>query len=210
MQSSLEKLRKFFRLEAENKYANNAVIGGLSKILDFWEAEARNENVPEELVQLVATRLRDYHRLTPTSRADTLKGVWKRIQGQIPDTDLPAPIYAEQNAQAPVAVSEAPALQAAPAPQPRPQHTPPAQPAVETRPEPTRKPAAPRASTYPGAQTSQTPVALNASLTVLQGVGPKNAASLEKMGMFTLGDMLYYFPRRYDDYSQLKPIRSLT
>jgi ATP-dependent DNA helicase RecG len=29
------------------------------------------------------------------------------------------------------------------------------------------------------------------------------------MGMFTLGDMLYYFPRRYDDYSQLKPIRSL-
>jgi ATP-dependent DNA helicase RecG len=53
-------------------------------------------------------------------------------------------------------------------------------------------------------------VALNASLTVLQGVGPKNASSLEKLGMFTLGDMLYYFPRRYDDYSQLKPIRSLT
>jgi ATP-dependent DNA helicase RecG len=52
-------------------------------------------------------------------------------------------------------------------------------------------------------------VALNARLTVLQGVGPKNAASLEKLGMFTLGDMLYYFPRRYDDYSQLKPIRSL-
>jgi len=41
MQSSLEKLRKFFRLEAENKYANTAVIGGLAKILDFWEAEAR-------------------------------------------------------------------------------------------------------------------------------------------------------------------------
>ena len=27
--------------------------------------------------------------------------------------------------------------------------------------------------------------------------------------MHTLGDMLYYFPRRYEDYSQLKPIKSL-
>ena len=27
--------------------------------------------------------------------------------------------------------------------------------------------------------------------------------------MRTLGDMLYYFPRRYEDYSQLKPIKSL-
>src|SRR5512138_1442467 len=99
MQSSLEKLRKFFRLEAENKYANTAVIGGLAKILDFWEAEARNEGVPEELVQLVATRLRDYNRLTPASRADTLKGVWKRIQGQIPDNELPTPVYAEEGSQ---------------------------------------------------------------------------------------------------------------
>ncbi len=228
MQSSIEKLRKFFRLEAENKYSNTAVIGGLSKILDFWEAEARNDNVPEELVQLVATRLRDYHRLTPTSRADTLKGVWKRIQGQIPDTDLPTPVYSEQTSQTAESGAQTPppnpepsepmqARQHQPKPQPhkpqalsetrsdtRPETRP------EPRPEPARKPAVSRSSTYPGAQTSQTPVALNASLTVLQGVGPRNAASLEKLGMFTLGDMLYYFPRRYDDYSQLKPIRSLT
>ncbi|MCK7481584.1 MAG: hypothetical protein M0C28_33700 [Candidatus Moduliflexus flocculans] len=38
-------------------------------------------------------------------------------------------------------------------------------------------------------------------MTVLQGVGPRNAESLAKLGMQTLGDMLYYFPRRYDDYS---------
>ena len=42
MQSSLEKLRKFFRLEAENKYANTAVIGGLAKILDFWKDSLPN------------------------------------------------------------------------------------------------------------------------------------------------------------------------
>ena len=211
MQSSLEKLRKFFRLEAENKYANTAVIGGLAKILDFWEAEARNENVPDDLIQLVAMRLHDYHRLTPTSRADTLKGVWKRIQGQIPNADIPTPVYAAENIQpdpesigSPARTEESSAVShqsQSPASQP--------QPKSDQRVEPSRKPVPSRASSYPGAQTSQTPVALNASLTVLQGVGPKNASSLEKLGMFTLGDMLYYFPRRYDDYSQLKPIRSL-
>jgi ATP-dependent DNA helicase RecG len=209
MQSSLEKLRKFFRLEAENKYANTAVIGGLAKILDFWEAEARNEGLSEDLVQLVAMRLNDYQRLTPASRADTLKGVWKRIQGQIPDTGLPSPVYAEEQPNPPLESSpEQPSsMEEKPAPKPQAQTQPQPQSKPQQRPE--RKPVPSRASSYPGAQTSQTPVALNASLMVLQGVGPKNAASLEKLGMFTLGDMLYYFPRRYDDYSQLKPIRAL-
>ena len=33
MQTSLEKLRKFFRLEHENGYANTAIIGGLALII---------------------------------------------------------------------------------------------------------------------------------------------------------------------------------
>lgn len=248
MQPSLEKLRKFFRLEAENKYANTAVIGGLAKILDFWEAEARNEGVSEELVQLVAMRLRDYHRLTPVSRADTLKGVWKRLQGESGETDMPSPVYNEEMAspaaQAPLSSpppsdavnapadenpsvqpsDESPAISAPPAPDAPPASKPVEQqnrqqqrpasrseqrpPRSQGQQQPRRNPP-PRASSYPGAQTSQTPIALNASLTVLQGVGPKNAASLEKLGLHTLGDMLYDFPRRYDDYSQLKPIRNL-
>ena len=51
--------------------------------------------------------------------------------------------------------------------------------------------------------------ALNAPLTVLSGIGPRYAKSLEKIGLKALGDALYYFPRRYDDYSQLKPINRL-
>ena len=44
---------------------------------------------------------------------------------------------------------------------------------------------------------------------MLNGIGPKNAQKLKKLGLFTLEDMLYFFPRRYDDYSQLKPINRL-
>ncbi|HMD83045.1 MAG TPA: ATP-dependent DNA helicase RecG, partial [Anaerolineales bacterium] len=72
-----------------------------------------------------------------------------------------------------------------------------------------RPPAPPRSESVPGAKISTTPAALDAKLTVLQGVGPRHAETLTKLGMHTLGDMLYYFPRRYDDYSQLKPIKSL-
>jgi ATP-dependent DNA helicase RecG len=48
-----------------------------------------------------------------------------------------------------------------------------------------------------------------ASVTVLDGVGPKNAEKLERLDIKTLRDMLYHYPRRYDDYSQLKTINRL-
>ena len=51
--------------------------------------------------------------------------------------------------------------------------------------------------------------ALQAPIKVLPGIGQKYASVLAKLGLFTLEDLLYYFPRRYDDYSNLKPIHSL-
>ena len=86
MQSSLEKLRKFFRLEHENGYSNTAIIGGLAKMLDFWAAEARADGINEEVIQAVEQRLRSYDGLSPQSRADALKGLWKRIGDTYPET----------------------------------------------------------------------------------------------------------------------------
>src|SRR5919197_4896460 len=85
MQPSLEKLRKFFRLEHENGYSNSAIIGGLAKMLDYWEGEARADHVQEDVIQAVVQRLRSYEGLTPQSRADALKGLWKRIGETYPE-----------------------------------------------------------------------------------------------------------------------------
>lgn len=186
MQPSLEKLRKFFRLEAENVYNNSAVIGGLEKMLDFWEADARNDGLPEEIIQAVASRLRDYSRLSPESRAEALKGLWKRIQEKYPEAKE-KPVRQTQTPASPAMVKkEGPASQAGAVPHPP-----------------------GRSELAPGGKTSQTPIALNASLTVLSGVGPRNAQKLGKLGLHTLGDMLYYYPRRYVDYRQLKPLKEL-
>lgn len=42
----------------------------------------------------------------------------------------------------------------------------------------------------------------------VKGVGPKKANLLKKLGIFTLFDLLYYFPRDYIDRSKIVPIRS--
>src|SRR5512146_64 len=85
MQPSLEKLRKFFRLEHENKYQNTSIIGGLAKMLDYWEGEARADGIREDVIQAVAQRVRSYDGLSPESRADVLKGLWKRIAETYPE-----------------------------------------------------------------------------------------------------------------------------
>lgn len=205
MQPSLEKLRKFFRLEHENKYANTAIIGGLAKMLDFWEGEARAEGITEEVIQAVVARLRSYEKLSPDGRAEALKGLWKRIAETYPEAGQkqkqaqqpPPQGTATQRPQELKPEGEKPAPRPAQQSQPQP-----------PQPKPRQVPQ-PRSETVAGAKHSQTPAALNAKLTVLQGVGSRNAESLENLGMQTLGDMLYYFPRRYEDYSQLKPIQSL-
>jgi ATP-dependent DNA helicase RecG len=186
MQPALEKLRKFFRLEHQNGYTDTAIIGGLAKMLDYWEGEARGEGIEEEIIQAVVQRLQSYAQLTPESRAESLQGLWKRVQEHYPEVE-------SQGSGTPGARS-------------KPDRRKP----VESKSEP-RQTSAPRgrAESAPGGKTSATPAALDADLTVLQGVGPRHAQTLGKLGLHTLGDMLYYYPRRYEDYSQLKPIKSL-
>lgn len=192
---SLQKLQKFIKLEIERGYDNRAVVGGLDRILDWWELEARNEGLAEELVQLTNTRLRDYPRLSVDSRLETLRGLWNRLQREAGAAPLP-----ELFRQPPATETKPIAPQSS---------------AATKSSEETDTPAEMDFSTSsrrgkPAAAPIEAPAALDAPVSVLSGVGPKHAQTLEKMGMHTLRDMLYYFPRRYDDYSQLKPINRLT
>ena len=46
-------------------------------------------------------------------------------------------------------------------------------------------------------------------VSTLKGIGPKKAQVLSKYGMDTLEDMLYFFPRKYEDRRAEKPIQDL-
>ncbi|MCI0519844.1 MAG: ATP-dependent DNA helicase RecG [Chloroflexi bacterium] len=184
MKPSLLKLHKILRLEAERGYDNRAVMGGLERFMENWEGEARSDGLAEELIQAVGGRLRDYTRLTPASRFEALAGLLRRLDqaGEGLNLTLPPPASAQRAE----AAAERPAA-------PRPAEEPP------------RNVEYPRAAAYAGHE----PAALHASVTVLPQVGPRHAQTLERLGLRTLRDMLYYLPRRYDDYSQLKPINRL-
>lgn len=206
MQPSLEKLRKFFRLEHENKYQNTAIIGGLAKMLDYWEGEARADGVAEEVIQAVVARLRSYEKLSPEGRTESLKGVWKRIGETYPEAkQKPQEQKQLQHQERSVTPSQGEAVVKQESKQR-------AQNPVKQNPNQQHKQKQnpqPRSEAVAGAKHSQTPPAFDSKLTVLQGVGAKNAESLAKLGMQTLGDMLYNYPRRYEDYSLLKPIQAL-
>ncbi len=191
MKTSIKKLKKFFRLEAERGYDNKAVMGGLANILSSWELEARENQLPEQIIQAVISRLRDYHRLSEESREVTLKGIWKRVnkesllekeKDKVDEVNLPTD-----------------------KPNPTPQQVPEPPPQVKEPSQPEQKKQPTKESITPPAEKLDFDVPVNS----LKGIGEKKTAALTRMGISSIRDLLYTFPRRYDDYSKLKPIGSL-
>ncbi len=217
MHPALSTLRKYFRLEAERGYDNRAVLGGLEKMLPLWGSNARAEGLDEALVLALTQQLKNYDVLEPTERQAALKSAWAIAQGK----PAPRAVVAKKTSQQPAATTKTQSTQRKTA-----SDTQADKPITATAKRAARKTAKAAASdeaakpaarsatrrSKPAARRAKIegePAALEASTTVLTGVGPVNAERLEKLGIYTLGDMLYHFPRRYDDYSQLLPIREL-
>lgn len=177
--SALLKLNKYIQAERLRGYDNRAILGGLDKILTKWVSEARLEAIPEQQITLVQEHLGKYPQASPDDRRNILEAVWLDMN-----------------------LEQIPALSTSKKASGTQNHS--SQSTIRTA--PVNLPAGHVPDTLsPGDAL----YGLDASLQVLPGVGPVKAKSLALLGLRTLGDLLYYFPRRYDDYSQLKPIREL-
>ena len=189
MQSlSIDKLRKFLKLEADRGYDNKAVLGGLNKVVPAWETEARNQRVDPNLIQEVVSRLGGYHLLDAPARQETIRYLLELFLE-----------YQPEPVELPVEEKEEPINERS-APQPQPVNT--------SNRVPTHHPQDQR-NDRPNQRSGNTSVGLDAPLTVLSGIGQGFAQKLANLGLKTLGNLMYYFPRRYDDYSRLKPINRL-
>ena len=58
-------------------------------------------------------------------------------------------------------------------------------------------------------ETKDNKLTLKSDVMYLKGIGPKIAYILNKLGIYTVGDLLYYFPRKHVDYSSRTRIRDL-
>ena len=210
MNTVIEKLAKFLRLEAERNYDNRAVFGGLQNMLEPWKAEAIEAEVPESIIQVVISRLRDYPNLSPQSRGETLGGLWTRLKSEFPElsklpSEFPPPhVESEVSTEASIVDSKSKGIES----ELTRDGTSEAETTPTTEDEKGREHKTKTSEPTPP-QPVKKPVALEAPLTTFPGVGPKTALTLKKLGLESLGDLLWHFPRRYDDYSQLKTINRL-
>jgi ATP-dependent DNA helicase RecG len=81
-------------------------------------------------------------------------------------------------------------------------------------PEPEPRPQPPREPAQTGRQTArrQRKIVLNSlddPVSNIPGVGANRTKQLETLGVRTIRDLLYFVPRRHEDYSRLSPISSL-
>ena len=64
-------------------------------------------------------------------------------------------------------------------------------------------------SSVPSVQSAKPNNGLSAPLHLLNKIGQSRASDFKNLGVNTIGELLYFFPRRYDDYSTLKTINRL-
>lgn len=196
MPSSLEKLYKFALLEAKRNYDDRAVVGGFQKILPVWVDEARSEHLDEALITALSEKIEHYNEQDLENRAKTVNDILELIRRNPPSTSVRV-------------VGEG-VHRAAQNPQP---HHRPQEPGAGGPPLHEKEPFRARDS-FAGQNVFKDNEALYskmlvAPVTTISGVGDSIAEKLEKLGITTIEDLLNYYPRRYDDFSNLLPINRL-
>jgi ATP-dependent DNA helicase RecG len=92
-------LQKILQLEVQQKYNNKGVIGGLPKLLNFWEPNARREGLSDDFIGSVAARVRAYPGLDSDRRPAAIGELLDMVKdegAQTREPERPAPRAAER------------------------------------------------------------------------------------------------------------------
>lgn len=222
MDRALNRLERVLELEKQQGYQNKAVVGGIRQFAVYWISQAREEAADEAdlaLAEQVSQVLMDYGQLSGAqarARAiDSLMVNLERRRERRATTEPRSTIGPDRGPSA-----------TPPLPKPSEKRPPKAAERKATAPQRAardewvsddddqqdgaRREAVAVEETYEDDhQTAADPQALTKPVTTLKGVGQKFAEKLNRLGAETIGDLLYLFPRRYDDYTLLRPINKL-
>jgi len=222
----LEKLEKPISVEERTGCRNFAVIGGFDKYMVAWTKRAL-EMCDGELRQSLSELeqlFTDYMKVDITERRRRLLHA-KTLLNQIRQKLNNATAGSTQTQPAPVShISPSTEQIVKPA-------TSAVQPdneqilqgtsgtVVSRRPEPTKTPSfqSPVASVQPQVPSPQSqlssprsqvpsPLSLSDPVRYLKGVGPQRAKLLKRLGVETVGDLIHFYPRRYEDRRNLKTL----
>jgi ATP-dependent DNA helicase RecG len=188
-------LDKIITQEKKLGYRNKAVIGGLDKFVSTWEQQALAQaRTPDEkkFVADIVNQLASYPAVEDHQRrAQILQDVLDRLDGFQKSQEKPERETRLEKEPAPSQVHPEPSRRV--------------EGKVEGPPKPSKKRTAPR----PVKPREHTVPGLDSPVTVLPGISDGYAKRLKRLGVTTIRDLLYLFPRRYDDYRSMKTISQL-
>ncbi len=196
MQPSIHNLIKICQLERNKGYKNNAVIHGFENMLQVWVPNAKKQKVPGDIIDQVELLLGGYQAQSFEKRSETIRELLSLLQ----ETDPAIPQIARPPYAA--AVNPTESIPEAPLPPKRSSTVPQTQPIRSNLPKP--HPEDPPKVSFLDSKTG-----LGAPLQTIPNVGPAKSKLLATIGLTTLEDLLYYFPRKYDDYRKLLPINRI-
>ncbi|MFO7537770.1 MAG: ATP-dependent DNA helicase RecG [Chloroflexota bacterium] len=197
MKRSFKRLERVLELEKKQGFQNKAVVGGIRQFATYWVDKAREEAIDEvdrALVEQVAEVLNEYARMTgQETRAEAVQSLLDGLSSREERLGDQLPLPPEKKSPPPpkATVKKEP-------PSPTKEPSPPLPTELPSTPEPDYE-----------LPVEQNVAGLQQPVTAVKGIGPKLAQRLTVFNIETIENLLHLFPRRYDDYSLMKPINRL-
>ena len=175
--------RKILVLEASNGFNGRAVVGGLDRFREQWQEEMETRAAAEPDADFL---LRHRYSDMPGELRKSWADGWLRIL----DADTgPSRVHSSEAANVPAQKSTGVSPPAGSAP------------AAST--------VSPTGKSVGGFRLPPAGQSIDAPVASLKGVSDRTAARLERLDVSTVRDLLYLFPRRHEDYSNLVTIAEL-
>jgi ATP-dependent DNA helicase RecG len=197
MQSAYGKLRRILALELEQGCRDRAVIGGLARFLTFWERHAREESPSDATIDEALRALAGYASKPPEARRQALQSLLGALPSE-PRAGEPGDLHNVVSSGAtPVDETIRPTAGV--------------REALGSSTSSERVAAVKPATASPEAPSgASSHDSLASPVSTLRGVSTAYQKRLARLGVQTILDLLYHFPRRYDDFGQLKTINRLS
>ncbi|MCJ7626212.1 MAG: ATP-dependent DNA helicase RecG [Anaerolineaceae bacterium] len=195
MSELIIKIKKVLILENQRGFDNMAVVGGMDKILLTWNREAETNGNSSGILQKVLSELQEYQNIDINSRSELIKSLLAKLNQISEDLSSEKSFPREADKFSQEMEEDTSSIE------------PKSINLSRTLPQPEIKKNT-ELSNLEVRDTSKS-INLDAPVTVLSGIGDSSAERLKSLDISTLGELLFHFPKRYDDYSKLKTINRL-